>query len=100
MTLNKYLLIPIKQRLLTTLVTKDQVEKWICDWKFFFILAFGRSGTAFMANLLDQAHGAYVFHEPVLEDFYAHLRGHYSLLDAERYIQGFRKKEIYLRMQN
>ena len=63
-------------------------------------MGFGRSGTAFMANFLDQAEGAHVFHEPVLEDFLAHLRAHYSPVAAERYMQGFRKKEIYLRMRN
>src|SRR5258706_4885890 len=69
-------------------------------WKFFFILGFGRSGTSFMANLLNQAPGAYVFHEPVLEDFYAHLKAHYSPADAERYMRGFRKREIYTRMRH
>jgi hypothetical protein len=80
--------------------SQDQLEKWISNWKFFFILGFGRSGTSFMANLLDQAQGAYVFHEPVLEDFYAHLKAHYNSKDAEKYMQGFRKKEIYTRMRH
>jgi len=95
--LNKFFITPLKQRFSTLWVTRDQLEKWLGDWKFFFILGFGRSGTAFMAHFLDQARGAYVFHEPVLEDFYAHMRAHYSLTTGESYIQGFRKKEIYLR---
>jgi hypothetical protein len=52
-----------------------------------------------MAHLLNQPPTAHVFHEPVLEDFYAHLRAHYSLAAAERYFRGFRKKEIYIRMR-
>jgi hypothetical protein len=96
--LNKFFITPLKQRFSTIWVTQDQLKKWSDEWKFFFILGFGRSGTAFMANLLNQAQGAYVFHEPVLEDFYAHLRAHYSSLYAQRYMQGFRKKEIYSRM--
>ena len=53
-----------------------------------------------MADLLNHAPGAHVFHEPVLEDFYAHVRAHYSTRDAEKYMQGFRKKEIFNRMRN
>ncbi len=98
--MNKYLITPIKKRFSTIWVTQNQLEKWMGHWKFFFILGFGRSGTSFMANLLNQAPGAYVFHEPVLEDFYAHLKAHYSPADAERYMRGFRKREIYTRMRH
>lgn len=98
--LNKFFTTPIKQRLSTILVSQNQVRKWSSDWNFFFILGFGRSGTNFMANLLNQAEGAYVYHEPVLEDFYAHLRAHYNPNAAQRYMTGFRRKEIYSRMQN
>jgi hypothetical protein len=97
--LNKFIITPIRQRFSTIWVTRDQLEKWADDWKFFFILGFGRSGTTFMANFLNRAEGAHVFHEPVLEDFYAHLQAHYNPKAAERYMQGFRKKEIYFRMR-
>jgi len=98
--LNKYIITPINKRISTIFVDLSQLEKWFNDWKFFFILGFGRSGTAFMANFLDQAKGAHVFHEPVFEDFFAHLQAHYSLDAADRYIQGFRKKEIYVRTRH
>ena len=98
--MNKYFISPIKQRFLALWVTKTRLENWITGWNFFFILGFGRSGTAFMANLLNQAQGAYVFHEPTFEDFFAHRNAHYSQSSARRYMLGFRKKEIYLRMQN
>ncbi len=98
--MNKYLITPIKKRFSSIWVTQDQLEKWLSNWMFFFILGFGRSGTSFMAHLLNQAQGAHVFHEPVLEDIYAHLRAHYNSKDAESYINGFRKKEIYLRMRH
>jgi hypothetical protein len=97
--LNKFIITPLKQRFSTIWVTGDKVENWATNWKFFFILGFGRSGTAFMANLLNQAKEAYVFHEPVLEDFYAHLRAHYNAKAAKRYMRGFRKKEIYSRIR-
>lgn len=87
----------MKRRLAASQVTQNQVDEWIGKWKFFFILGFGRSGTAFMANLLNQAPEAYVIHEPVFEDFLAHVRAHYNPNDAEKYMQGFRKKEIYTR---
>lgn len=95
---DKFFITPIKQRFSTIGVTQNKIEKWSSGWKFFFILGFGRSGTAFMANLLNQAQGAHVFHEPVLEDFYAHLRAHYNMKIARKYMLGFRKKEIYSRM--
>jgi Sulfotransferase family len=98
--LNKFFLNPLKQRLSTLWVTQDDLETWSKEWKFFFILGFGRSGTAFMANLLNQAQEAYVFHEPVIEDFYAHLKAHYNQTEAKRYMQGFRKKEIYFRTRH
>ena len=52
-----------------------------------------------MADLLNRAPGAYVFHEAVLEDIPAHMRAHFSAAAAESYMQGFRKKEIYARMR-
>ena len=97
--MNKYLITPIKQRFSSSFVDQDQMDKWIQNWSFFFVLGFGRSGTAFMANLLDKAPDAYVFHEPILEDFYAHARMHWNTDDGDRYIQSFRKREIYTRMR-
>ena len=98
--MNKYFIIPLKQRLSTFWVTQHELETWVRKWKFFFILGFGRSGTAFMADFLNRAKGAHVFHEPVLEDFYAHAQAHYNQSQAEKYIEGFRKKEMYLRTRN
>ena len=95
--MNKFFITPLKRRFSTLGISDEQLETWFKEWKFFFILAFGRSGTSFMAHFLDQAQGAHVFHEPVLEDFYAHMRAHYDPKDADRYMQGFRKKEIYER---
>lgn len=98
--MNKYLITPIKQRFLSLWVTREQVNKWAQNWNFFFILGMGRSGTTFLADFLNQAERAYVFHEPAFEDFNAHVKAFYSTRAAERYIQKFRKKEIYLRMHH
>jgi hypothetical protein len=97
--LNKYVLTPIRQRLSTIGIPDARLEEWSKKWRFFFLLGFGRSGTAFMAGLLNQAPGAHVFHEPVLEDFFAHARAHYSSRAAQRYMLGFRKREIYQRVR-
>lgn len=100
MFIEKYIRTPLKSRFLSLFVTQKQWEEWMPAWRFFFILANGRSGTNFLANLLNQAQGAYVFHEPVLEDFYAYFKAFYDPGQAEKYMRGFRKKEIYLRMRN
>jgi hypothetical protein len=75
-----------------------QFDEWSAQINLFFILATGRSGTNFLASVLDQAPGATVVHEPVPEDFRAYTAAFYSENAASRYIQGFRRKEIYLRM--
>lgn len=98
--MNQYIITPIKKRFGAIWVTKHQVDTQLAAWKFFFILGFGRSGTAFMANLLNQAPEAQVFHEPVIEDFLAHRQAHYNPQAAEKYIKGFRRKEIYLRLRH
>lgn len=41
-----------------------------------------------------------MFHEPVFEDFDAYVKAFYSHQDAEKYIERFRKKEIYVRMRH
>lgn len=94
----KYIITPLKQHLLSIFTADKQVSQWCDRWKFFFILGHGRSGTNFLANLLDQAHGAYIFHEPVLEDFNAYVAAFNNPESARNYLSGFRKKEIYLRM--
>ncbi len=78
-------------------VTKRQVEQWIASKRFFFILAIGRSGTTFLAHLLNMAADAVVFHEPTPSDIDAYRRAFFRPEDAERYIASFRKKEMYLR---
>lgn len=78
-------------------VTNEQVEQWIGSKRFFFILAIGRSGTTFLAHLLNMAADAVVFHEPIRSDIDAYRRAFFSPDDAERYIASFRKKEMYLR---
>lgn len=97
--MNKYFITPLKQRVSATIVSHSRIEDWLKNWKIFFVLALGRSGTVFLSDLLGKAKDTYVFHEPVIEDFSAHLFAHYNPKSGEQYIKNFRKKEIYVRMQ-
>lgn len=81
-------------------ITDEEVKKWANGKNIFFVLAIGRSGTKFLAELLNKAPGAYVVHEPVRDDFQAHQRAFHSEEEARNYIHRFRKKEIYLRARN
>jgi|Deesub1362A_J573_1020465.scaffolds.fasta_scaffold00470_10 hypothetical protein len=81
-------------------VTDREIEEWANNKNIFFILAIGRSGTKFLADLLNKAPDACVVHEPVKDDFQAYQEAFHSEEKAKRYIQGFRKKEIYLRVRN
>jgi hypothetical protein len=96
----KYIITPLSRRFSSAWIPVEEAQEWMRGWRFFFLLALGRSGTAFMADMLDKVPGTHIFHEPVLEDFVAHARAHYNPRAAERYIRGFRTKEIYLRMRN
>jgi hypothetical protein len=76
------------------------IEAWIKNLdNIFFVLAIGRSGTGFLANLLDRIDQAAVFHEPVNEDSLAYQWAFKYQQTAGFYIKLYRKKEIYLRMQ-
>jgi len=78
-------------------ITENKIQRWIDSKNIFFILAIGRSGTKFLADLLANAEGAYVVHEPVKEDFQAYQDAFHNNEKARDYIERFRKKEIYLR---
>jgi hypothetical protein len=78
-------------------IRDEQIEQWINDTNIFFVLALGRSGTMFLANLLNTAPGAFVVHEPVRTDFPAYSEAFHSEEKAGEYVQRFRKADIYLR---
>lgn len=78
-------------------ITNRRVDAWAETVNVFFVLALGRSGTSFLAHLLNQAPGAHVVHEPIGEDFMAYQEAYHDPKAAEGYVKRFRKKEIYLR---
>ncbi len=78
-------------------ITDKKIEKLFEDKNIFFILSIGRSGTKFLANLLDKAKNTYIVHEPVRSDHRAYQEAFHSEKKALSYIENFRRKEIYLR---
>lgn len=81
-------------------IPDKKIEEWANSKNIFFMLAIGRSGTKFLADLLNKAPGAYVVHEPVREDFQAYQEAFHSDKKGIDYVQSFRKKEIYLRARS
>ncbi|HSE84297.1 MAG TPA: sulfotransferase [Thermodesulfobacteriota bacterium] len=79
-------------------ITDAQIEQWAEGRNIFFVLSLGRSGTKLLADLLNEAPGTCVAHEPVIEDFRAHQEAFHSEESARNYIRHFRRKEIYLRV--
>ncbi len=78
-------------------ISPRQVQQWAAATKLFFVLGMGRSGTALLAQLLDQDPHAYVCHEPVRRDFRAGAEARTDSQRAEHYVGSFRGKEIFLR---
>ncbi|MDA3792459.1 MAG: hypothetical protein PF545_02225, partial [Elusimicrobia bacterium] len=78
-------------------INSEKIEEWVSSKKIFFILSIGRSGTKFLADLLNKAQGVYIVHEPVRDDFQAYQDAFHSEEKARDYSRHFRKKEIYLR---
>lgn len=81
-------------------ISDREIDEWASSKKIFFVLTIGRSGTKLLADLLDEAPGAYVVHEPVTEDFQAYQDAFHGEEEARGYIQRFRKKDIYLRCRD
>jgi len=78
-------------------VSEEQVDDYFEDKKLFFILSMGRSGTKWLVDILNAAPRASVVHEPFIEAG-PHQEAFTDPLRAEEYISGFRKKEIWLRI--
>lgn len=80
--------------------TQEKIEDWMDNIDLFFILAIGRSGSMFLANLLNQAPGAKVYHEPTRVDFAAYIEAFHEEKAADDYLRRFRKLEIYHRVHD
>jgi hypothetical protein len=90
----------LRKRVAVSLVSDRSIAQWSERTRLFFVLAIGRSGTMFLASLLDRAEGALVEHEPVREDFQAYQEAFHSEVAARAYLDEFRKREMYLRLRD
>ncbi len=91
------LLLNMVKKIQYLLSNEKDFQEWASSKNIFFVLAIGRSGTKFLAELLATDESAYIVHEPVKEDFQAYQNAFYNNAKARDYIERFRKKEIYLR---
>jgi hypothetical protein len=64
----------------------------------FFIVSTGRTGTQWLANLLNKAAGTYVVHEPVPNEWHNHAQVIMQPETAQEYLYTYRFREIALRM--
>jgi hypothetical protein len=75
----------------------DKVDAILSRCRLFFITGMGRSGTAFLANLLDDVPGASVYHENH-KDFNALIDAYLNPVRAEKYLDGIRGRIIASRI--
>ena len=76
-------------------IADEDFNEWAKRQRIFFILAIERSGIQLLANLLNQAPGALVGHEPVR----AYQVAFHNPEKSKDHTQSFRSKEIYLRVR-
>lgn len=84
----RYVIDRLAQRLASPL---RRTEAFVPAANVFFIVGHGRSGTQFLAHLLDQARNATVAHEPCAADIYAAQRARLEPAFAEAYMRNFRR---------
>ncbi|GBE06030.1 hypothetical protein BMS3Abin10_01672 [bacterium BMS3Abin10] len=79
-------------------VSEQKILRWFCTKHVFFIVSTGRTGTRWLAGLLNLSKDALVEHEPVPIETWAHKEAARDLNTAVQYVKEFRRKEIYLRV--
>ncbi len=78
-----------------------EVREWFETRHIFFGFGVIRSGTAFLANFLNQVvQDAVIEHEAFVGDYWYYHRALQSESEAEKYIGGFRLTEIFSRMRH
>jgi hypothetical protein len=91
------------QRLRISLLTKahaTDIDEWYRSMQLFFGLGIVRSGTTFLANLLNrEIPDAITLHEAVIDDYWSYRQAFYSENAAHRYIREFRRPEIFFRLR-
>ncbi|MCA9260929.1 MAG: sulfotransferase [Planctomycetales bacterium] len=88
-----------RKRIRWTPKSQQRVNRWFASRRqVFFVLSTGRTGSRWLAGLLNTCQNASVFHEPIRWEQWAHREAIEQPESAESYIQQFRLKEIYLRV--
>lgn len=87
------------ERMCTSAIPAQAVDRWLRHVDVFFILSIGRSGTGYLARLLDGIPEALVEHEPVPEDAPSFRRTFVTPGEAARYVRRFRQKDIAWRVR-
>lgn len=80
------------------LLRSAQADVVLKRTKLFFIVSIGRSGTTFLANLLQLPQNYAVYHE-ILADRNALVRAYWSEVEAADYLRTYRNKVIAARIQ-
>lgn len=79
-------------------VSRRRLDDWLARQHLFFVVSTGRTGTRWLATLLNEARDARVEHEPVPMETLAHRAAVEDPGTAAPYIRDFRRKELYLRV--
>jgi len=79
---------------------QQDIQSWLSAQQIFFGHAVPRSGTTFIANLLNcGARQASVMHEANINDYWYYTKAIHSPDEAYAYIKEYRLQEIYFRLQ-
>jgi hypothetical protein len=79
-------------------VSEQKIFQWLSTRQIFFVVSTGRTGTKWLAELLNQHTDALVEHEPVPTEQLAHKTALLNGVTSDNYIKKFRLKEIYIRV--
>lgn len=78
---------------------EEEIARWAGTKRFFFGYGVFRSGTTFLADLLNrQVKNAIVQHEANVNDYWFYAEAMHSQSEALRYVRDYRMNEVYFRM--
>ncbi|MBL4586170.1 MAG: sulfotransferase [Flavobacteriales bacterium] len=80
---------------------QNEIDAWFNSHHFFFGYGVFRSGTTFLADLLNRhAKQAIVMHEANVNDYWFYARAMHAHSEAAHYIKDYRLAEIHFRLKN
>ncbi|MDP8218131.1 MAG: sulfotransferase [Candidatus Theseobacter exili] len=89
-------------KLITNMIIHDPtyMNKWYENKQVFFIFGVIRSGTAFLAHVLNKSENALVAHETVIDDYWYQVEAYQSEEKAFKYLSTTRRKKLYLMIKD